>query len=60
MATTLSAERAAAVEKALEGEGIDDDRISSAGFGPGKPIASNDTEEGRAQNRRVEVVVMKR
>jgi outer membrane protein OmpA-like peptidoglycan-associated protein len=57
---TLSAERAAAVEKALERMGIEDARISSAGFGPSKPIASNDTEDGRAQNRRVEVVVMKR
>jgi hypothetical protein len=41
-------------------EGIAEARISSAGFGPGKPIASNDTEDGRAQNRRVEVVVTKR
>jgi K(+)-stimulated pyrophosphate-energized sodium pump len=57
---TLSVERAAAVEKALERLGVDDARISSAGYGPAKPIASNDTEDGRAQNRRVEVVVMKR
>ncbi len=57
---TLSAERAAAVEKALERMGVDDARIASAGFGPSKPIASNDTEDGRAQNRRVEVVFMKR
>lgn len=56
----LSVERAAAVEKALERLGVDDARISSAGYGPAKPIASNDTEDGRAQNRRVEVVVMKR
>ena len=57
---TLSAERAAAVEQALERMGIDDARVTSVGYGPGKPIASNDTEDGRAQNRRVEVVVMKR
>lgn len=57
---TLSAERAAAVEKTLERMGIADARIASAGFGPSKPVASNDTEDGRAQNRRVEVVVLKR
>jgi outer membrane protein OmpA-like peptidoglycan-associated protein len=54
MNKTLSVERAAAVEKALEGLGVDEARITSAGYGPGKPIASNDTEDGRAQNRRVE------
>jgi OOP family OmpA-OmpF porin len=57
---TLSAERAAAVEKALATLGVPDARITSTGYGPGKPIASNDTEDGRAQNRRVEVVVVKR
>jgi outer membrane protein OmpA-like peptidoglycan-associated protein len=56
----LSAERAAAVEKVLESYGVAEARITSSGFGPGKPIASNDTEDGRAQNRRVEVVVTKR
>ena len=57
---TLSAERAAAVQKALATLGVPDARISSTGYGPGKPIAPNDTEDGRAQNRRVEVVVTKR
>jgi len=57
---TLSAERAAAVQKALATLGVPDARITSSGFGPGKPVASNDTEDGRAQNRRVEVVVTKR
>jgi len=56
----LSAERAAAVQKALATLGVPDARITSTGYGPGKPIASNDTEDGRAQNRRVEVVVVKR
>jgi OmpA-OmpF porin, OOP family len=56
----LSAQRAAAVEKALKGLGVEDARIASAGHGSDKPIASNDTEDGRNQNRRVEVVVMKR
>ena len=57
---TLSADRAAAVEKSLERMGIEDARITSAGHGSTQPIASNDTEDGRARNRRVEVVVMKR
>jgi OOP family OmpA-OmpF porin len=57
---TLSAERAAAVEKALATLGVPNAQISSTGYGPGKPVASNDTEDGRAQNRRVEVVVTKR
>jgi outer membrane protein OmpA-like peptidoglycan-associated protein len=56
----LSAQRAAAVEKALKGMGVEDARITSAGHGSDKPIASNDTEDGRTQNRRVEVVVVKR
>jgi len=56
----LSAERAAAVQKALATLGVPDARITSTGYGPGKPVASNDTEDGRAQNRRVEVVVVKR
>lgn len=56
----LSMDRAAAIEKALESKGIDDARISSAGIGQERPIASNDTEDGRARNRRVEVVILKR
>src|SRR5262245_1426196 len=56
----LSAQRASAVEKQLQSLGVADARITSAGSGAEKPIASNDTEEGRAQNRRVEVVVVQR
>jgi outer membrane protein OmpA-like peptidoglycan-associated protein len=56
----LSQERAAAVVAALVGEGIGSDRIEAKGFGQERPVASNDTEEGRAQNRRVEVVVVER
>lgn len=56
----LSRDRAAAVKAALVGGGIAAERIESRGFGQERPVASNATEEGRAQNRRVEVVVVKR
>jgi OmpA-OmpF porin, OOP family len=52
----LSADRAEAVKTWLTGHGIDAARLSSAGFGDTKPVADNATEEGRAQNRRVELV----
>ncbi len=50
----LSADRAASVVKWLVARGIDKARLTSAGFGEERPIASNDTEEGRRNNRRVE------
>jgi outer membrane protein OmpA-like peptidoglycan-associated protein len=53
---TLSEKRAAAVVKYLTDAGIDATRLNSAGFGFSKPTADNDTEFGRAQNRRVELV----
>jgi outer membrane protein OmpA-like peptidoglycan-associated protein len=52
----LSRERAAAVVDALAAAGIARDRLKSSGHGPGKPIADNATSEGRAKNRRVELV----
>lgn len=55
----LSTERAENVANYLIRNGIDKSRISSAGYGTDKPIASNDTKEGRAQNRRVEIVILK-
>ena len=55
---TLSANRAAAVVAALAGKGIAATRISSAGVGPYCPVASNRSEEGKARNRRVELVEM--
>jgi outer membrane protein OmpA-like peptidoglycan-associated protein len=52
----LSEERAKSVVSAIVGQGISSDRLSPAGFGQDKPIADNNTEEGRAKNRRVELV----
>jgi outer membrane protein OmpA-like peptidoglycan-associated protein len=52
----LSVERAKSVVSAIIGQGISADRLSPAGFGQDKPIADNNTEEGRARNRRVELV----
>ncbi|MCB2204903.1 OmpA family protein [bacterium] len=52
----LSRQRAEAVLEWLAARGIDPERLSAKGFGPDKPAASNDTEEGRAKNRRIEFV----
>jgi outer membrane protein OmpA-like peptidoglycan-associated protein len=56
----LSKERAASVADYLKSKGIAENRLSSDGFGKSKPIASNDTEEGRAINRRVEFTIIKK
>jgi len=53
----LSKDRAAAVLKYLVEHGEKPDHVSSEGYGITKPIASNDTKEGKAKNRRVEVIV---
>jgi len=53
----LSKRRAESVTTYMGESGIDMTRITSAGYGETKPIASNDTAEGRAQNRRIEFVV---
>lgn len=52
----LSEARARAVVEALKNAGIDAGRLSSKGHGETKPIAGNDSPEGKAQNRRVEFV----
>jgi outer membrane protein OmpA-like peptidoglycan-associated protein len=52
----LSQRRAAAVVDALVAAHIARDRLTAGGFGPDQPIADNDTEKGRALNRRVELV----
>ncbi|WON77488.1 type VI secretion system protein TssL, long form [Serratia sp. UGAL515B_01] len=53
----LSEKRAASVAQLLQQAGIPADRIRFEGRGEGEPLASNDTAEGRAQNRRVEISV---
>ena len=52
----LSEARAAAVQAALVAEGIDAGRLDARGFGLSRPVADNDSEDGRAANRRVELV----
>jgi OOP family OmpA-OmpF porin len=56
----LSAGRAASVRKYLVDHGIDAGRIVSKGYGPDKPIGDNTSEDGRAQNRRVEIHILDR
>lgn len=51
----LSEKRAMAVAKWLVGQGIDCKRLLPVGFGENKPVASNETQEGKAANRRMEI-----
>ncbi|HQX34630.1 MAG: OmpA family protein [Dokdonella sp.] len=53
----LAQRRAEAIEKALRDAGIDPARMTAVGIGEDQPIASNDTEDGRARNRRVEIIL---
>lgn len=55
----LSQDRANSVMKYLVDNGIDKSRLTTKGFGESKPIASNDTDAGRQENRRVEFLVTK-
>jgi len=54
----LSVNRAQAVANYLASRGVVRARIGVKGYGESAPIASNDTEEGRAQNRRVEIKIV--
>lgn len=54
----LSAARAAAVVRLFESNGVQSSRMASIGYGEYQPISDNESEEGRAKNRRVVLVVM--
>jgi chemotaxis protein MotB len=51
----LAGARAASVVRVLEQSGVDPARLTAVSYGSARPLASNDTPEGRAQNRRIEV-----
>jgi OOP family OmpA-OmpF porin len=57
---TLSFNRASTVAKYLLGQGLKQERLQVKGYGEDKPIATNDSEQGRAQNRRVEFNLLKK
>ncbi len=56
----LSVDRANAIRDQRVQAGVDTSRINTTGYGSEKPLASNDTDEGRAKNRRTELVVVKK
>ena len=56
----LSERRAIAVKAYLESKGITATRLTARGYGETQPVASNDTDAGRALNRRVELIVLSR
>lgn len=55
---TLSEKRAKAVLEALVKRGVENNRLRSRGFGESQPIEANETEEGRAKNRRTQFVII--
>lgn len=57
---TLSDNRAQAVRDYLVSKGVSADRLSARGYGQTRPKTSNDTEEGRAENRRTEFIILSR
>jgi len=54
----LSVERAAAIKQFLVEQGVNETRLMTKGIGSNNPVADNDTDQGRAKNRRVEMFVM--
>ena len=54
----LSRNRASSVSNYLAGLGVDPSRFTAMGYGESQPIATNDTDAGRQQNRRVELAIM--
>jgi chemotaxis protein MotB len=54
----LSSKRADTVVRHLKSQGVNRDRMSAQGFGAAYAVASNDTPEGRAKNRRVEITLL--
>jgi len=54
----LSAARAINVARYLQQQGIDPALLAAVGYGEYKPVAANDTDEGRAKNRRIEIVLV--
>jgi chemotaxis protein MotB len=56
----LSSARSLAVLQTLEDYGLPSERLSSAAYGETRPVVSNDTPEGRAQNRRVDIVIVEK
>ena len=55
----LSQSRANAVKDLLVEKGVNADKLRTSGEGGANPVASNDTKEGRAQNRRIEAELIK-
>ncbi len=54
----LSISRAESIKEYLAAKGVKAERLSIVGYGESKPIADNDSEEGKAQNRRVEFIIV--
>ena len=54
----LSKERAQAVAKYLESKGVHKDKLTFSYYGMSQPLSTNDTEEGRTMNRRVEFEIL--
>jgi chemotaxis protein MotB len=53
----LSSARATDVVRHLVAQGVPASELSAQGFGDSRPVASNETPQGRAKNRRVEIVI---